>query len=107
VCTLVPPQAAEPGYENATISPLPGDGLSPRVDPASIDVPPPRRTGRCQVDPALVYGRHGRLRGPTGDMPGHLFARVTENRAGLAGACGSIRYEGAVGERMRVRRVDG
>jgi hypothetical protein len=106
VYTLVPPLAAEPGSENATINPIPGDLLYLRVEPDSVDLPPAMRTGAFKVDIALFYGRHNYLRGPAGDMPGNLFATITENLEGLATACTSIWYEGAVGERMILRRLD-
>jgi hypothetical protein len=107
VYTLVPPLGSDPGEENATIFPIPGDLLYLPVSPASIDIPPERRTGQPIVDIALFYGRNNYLLGPAGHMPGNLFATVTENLAGLAAACESIWREGSVGERMILRRIDG
>ena len=107
VYTLVPPLESDPGKENATIMPIAGDILYFEVDPASIDVPPARRTGQPFVDIALFYGRNSFLLGPDGYMPGNLFATVTENLAGLAAACESIWREGFVGERMIIRKVEG
>ena len=106
VYTLVPPLGSDPGAENGTIFPIPGDLLYFNVPADSIDVPPERRTGRPIVDLALFYGRNNYLLGPAGHMPGNLFAVITENLDGLAAACNSIWYEGAVGERLLLRRIE-
>jgi hypothetical protein len=106
VYVLVPPLATDPGQENATIFPIPGDLLFFTVSASSIDVPPERRTGKPFVDIALFYGRNSHLLGPDGYMPGNLFATVTENLEGLAKACESIFREGAAHERMLIRRLE-
>lgn len=106
VYTLVPTLDSEPGKENATIMPIPGDILYFEVDPASIDIPPARRTGQPFIDIALFYGRNNYLLGPEGYMPGNLFATVSENLDGLVEACESIWREGFAGERMVIRRAD-
>ena len=106
VYTLVPPFGTDPGKENATILPIPGDLLYFELNPASIDFPPERRTGEPIIDIALFYGRNNFLLGPDGYAPGNLFATITENLEGLAKACESIWREGFVGERMVMRRVD-
>ena len=106
VYTLVPPFGTDPGKENATILPIPGDLLYFELNPASIDFPPERRTGEPIIDIALFYGRNNFLLGPDGYAPGNLFATITENFEGLAEACESIWREGFVGERMVMRRVD-
>ncbi|MDE0182063.1 MAG: DUF3830 family protein [Caldilineaceae bacterium] len=106
VYTLVPPFGTDPGKENATILPIPGDLLYFELNPASIDFPPERRTGEPIIDIALFYGRNNFLLGPDGYAPGNLFATITENLECLAEACESIWREGFVGERMVMRRVD-
>ena len=106
VYTLVPPFGTDPGKENATILPIPGDLLYFELNPASIDFPPERRTGEPIIDIALFYGRNNFLLGPDGYASGNLFATITENLEGLAEACESIWREGFVGERMVMRRVD-
>lgn len=106
VYILVPPLESDPGRENATVFPIPGDLLFFTVSASSIDVPPARRTGRPLIDIALFYGRNNYLLGPEGHMPGNLFAVVTENLSGLAEACESIFRQGAAGERMIIRRVE-
>jgi hypothetical protein len=106
VYILVPPLASDPGDENSTVFPIPGDLLFFTVPASSIDVPPERRTGKPFVDVALFYGRNSHLLGPAGYMSGNLFATVTENLAGLAAACESIFREGAAHERMLFRRIE-
>ena len=106
VYTLVGPFETDPGVENATILPIPGDLLYFELNPASIDIPPERRTGARIIDIALFYGRNNFLLGPEGYAAGNLFATITENLDGLAEACESIWREGFVGERMVMRRVE-
>jgi len=106
--TLVPPPAALPGLENATIMPIPGDLLWFDVSPNSIDLPIEMRKAnpRGLVDIAVFYGRNNFLLSPQGFMPGNLFATITEGLAEYAKACGEVFREGVIHERFIVRRLD-
>ena len=106
--TLVPPPAALPGLENATIMPIPGDLLWFDVSPDSIDLPIEMRKAnpRGLVDIAVFYGRNNFLLSPQGFMPGNLFATITEGLAEYAKACGEVFREGVIHERFIVRRLD-
>ena len=43
--------------------------------------------------------------GPTGPVPGNIFATITENFEAMALACDSIWREGFVGEQLVYRRM--
>jgi hypothetical protein len=105
VFSLLPSFAEDPGEENATIFPSPGDLLFLTVPPSSIHIPPERRTGRPFFDIAFFYGRGGQLvLSPSGPLPGNLFAVITENLPDLAEACESI-WRDSIGETMIIRRA--
>lgn len=109
VYLLTPPFAeVDPGRENATVFPIPGDILYIPVPPGS-KVPPDmqdtcRRTGL--IDLAIFYGRDNYLLGPDGHMPGNLFATITEGLEELAAACQDLWRNGAGGERMKFSRLE-
>jgi hypothetical protein len=108
VYILVPPFAPqEPGKENATVFPIPGDILYLPVPPGT-KVPPDmreqaRKTGL--IDLAIFYGRDNYLLGPDGHMPGNLFATITEGLKELAAACQNMWRHGHADERMTFRRL--
>ncbi len=107
---LVPPFAKEePGRENATIMPIPGD-LCYFYVPKGTGVPPDmreqvRKTGL--VDIAIFYGRNNFVQGPDGHFPGNVFASVIEGYKEFAAACQDVWRSGHVGERMSIRRLEG
>ena len=108
VYILVPPFAEQdPGKENATVFPIPGDILYLPVPPGT-KVPPHMRE-QCQetglIDLAIFYGRESYLLGPEGHMPGNLFAMITEGLEELAVACQDLWRNGAGDERMIFRRL--
>jgi hypothetical protein len=109
VYILVPPFAKEePGKENATIFPIPGDICYFYVPPGG-HVPPDmreqaRKTGI--IDLAIFYGRNNHLLSPDGYMPGNLFATFTEGLPELAAACQDLWRYGAGNERMTFRRLE-
>ena len=109
VYILTPPFAKQdPGKENATVFPIPGDILYLPVPPGN-KVPPDMQT-QCRetglIDLAIFYGRDNYLLGPDGHMPGNLFATITEGLAELAVACQDLWRNGAGDERMTFRRLD-
>ncbi len=109
VYTLVPPFASqEPGLENPTILPIPGDICYFYFAPGIVTIPDVRefaqRTG--VVDLAIFYGRNNFLFSPmTGPVPGNVFATITENFEAMAKACDDIWRQGFVGERLLFRRL--
>jgi hypothetical protein len=98
----------EPGRENATVFPIPGDILYFFVPPGG-HVPPEMRA-QCRetgiIDLAIFYGRNNYLHGPDGHMPGNLFATITEGLKELAAACQHLWRHGAVNETMTFRRLN-
>jgi hypothetical protein len=109
VYILTPPFAKEePGRENATVFPIPGDILYFFVPPGG-HVPPDMRE-QCGdtgvIDLAIFYGRNNYLHGPDGHMPGNLFAVFTEGLPELAAACQDLWRNGAGSERMTFRRLE-
>ena len=109
VYILTPPFAEqEPGKENATVFPIPGDILYLPV-PKGSKVPPDmldqcRETGL--IDLAIFYGRDNYLLGPDGHMPGNLFATVTEGLEALAETCQDLWRNGAGDEIMTFSRLE-
>ena len=98
----------DPGKENATVFPIPGDILYLPVPPGN-KVPPDmqeqcRETGL--IDLAIFYGRDNYLLGPDGHMPGNLFATVTEGLEELAATCQDLWRNGAGDERMTFSRLE-
>ncbi len=107
VYILTPPFAErDPGKENATVFPIPGDILYLPVPPGNKV--PSDMQAQCRetglIDLAIFYGRDNYLLGPDGHMPGNLFASITEGLAELAEACQDLWRNGAGEERMTFRR---
>jgi hypothetical protein len=107
---LTPPFAAEePGLENATVFPIPGDILYFFVPPGAT-VPEDIREQARQtgvIDLAVFYGRNNYLHGPAGHMPGNIFAVFTEGLKEFAAACQDVWRGGATDERLTYRWVSG
>jgi hypothetical protein len=105
--TIVPPLTAdEPGRENATVFPIPGDLLYFYIPKADF-VPPgsnDRHKDLGSVDLALFYGRDNYLLSPAGHMPGNLWGTIEEGLPELAEACLRLWSEGFAHERMRFER---
>ena len=106
---LTPPFAQqEPGKENATVFPIPGDILYLPVHAGTKVMPEMqeqcRQTGL--IDLAIFYGRDNYLLGPEGHMPGNLFATITEGLEELAAACQDLWRNGAGDERMTFSRLE-
>ena len=114
VYTFLEPPTVDPGMENPTITPIPGDvcyipftaGQLPgntygyRSDEAAA--------GEDRVvDIALFYGRNNLLlNGDIGFVPANVFAAVEENLAAMAEACNDVWRRGSYGERLVFRRID-
>lgn len=104
---LTPPFALEePGRENATVFPIPGDLLYFFIPPGG-PVPAELRE-QCAatglIDLAIFYGRNNYLHGPEGHMPGNLFATITEGLKEFAAACQDVFRQGMANERLTFRQ---
>lgn len=116
----------EPGHENTTITPIPGDlvyfGFEPwQLAPAShgygqgtgsggdgshgLDARAGHDTGR-QVDLAVFYNRNNLLLNPDfGFVPGNVFGTIEEGLDLVAAAAQDLWLGGAAGEVLSFRRV--
>lgn len=115
VYTFVPSFAdPEPGLENPTITPIPGDvcyfsfhsGQLPKrsygytEDEAGGDAP-------SVVDMAIFYGRNNLLlNADVGFVPANVFASIVENLDEIAKACNDVWRGGSRGERLSFRRLE-
>ncbi|MDF0529213.1 DUF3830 family protein [Tsukamurella sp. 8F] len=100
---------AEPGLENPTITPIPGDVMYFAFEPWQLT---PATHGYAaqggQIDLALFYGRNNLLLNPDfGFVPGTVFATIERGLDDLAGAANDLWRTGAEGERLRFERRDG
>jgi Protein of unknown function (DUF3830) len=115
VYTLLPRFAAqEPGIENPTVTPIPGDVMYFSFEPWQLtpgshgygeqDTP----GGHQQtVDLAVFYGRNNLLlNGDVGWVVGNVFATIVEGLEAMAVACNDVWRAGAVGERLLYARRD-
>lgn len=112
---LVPAFAeAEPGKENTTVTPIPGDLCYFAFDANELQTPShgyegsggPDRPGLV-IDLALFYGRNNLLlNGDQGWVPGNVFATVVAGLEGMVVACQDIWMGGARGETLSFSRLD-
>jgi Protein of unknown function (DUF3830) len=116
VYTLLPRFAAEePGIENPTVTPIPGDVMYFSFEPWQLtpgshgygEQDTPRRQ-EPTVDLAVFYGRNNLLlNGDVGWVVGNVFATIVEGLDGMAVACNDVWRAGAIGERLLYARRDG
>ena len=116
VYTLVPRFAAEePGIENPTVTPIPGDVMYFSFEPWQLtpgshgygeqDTP---RQHEQTIDLAIFYGRNNLLlNGDVGWVVGNVFATIVEGLDEMAVACNDVWRAGAIGERLVYARRDG
>lgn len=114
IYALVPAFAAEePGAENQTITPIPGD-LCYFTFEGVLDNPAygyeasaGTAENRLLIDLAVFYGRNNLLlNGDVGWVPGNVFATVDEGLEELAAACQDVWMGGARGERLSFARAE-
>ena len=112
---LVPSFAeTEPGKENITVTPIPGDLCYFAFDGDDLGNPAygyetgDDHTGLSAViDLALFYGRNNLLvNGDQGWVPGNVFGTVVSGLDGMAAACQDIWMGGARGETLTFARAD-
>jgi hypothetical protein len=112
VYTMVEPFAArEPGLENPTVTPIPGDVVYFSFSQGMLD-----RDFRADlgvdgmpgiIDLAVFYGRNNLLlNGDVGWVPGNVYATIVEGLDQMAQACHDVWRSGSVGERLIYRRHD-
>lgn len=113
VYTMVPRFAGqEPGLENPTVTPIPGDvvyfsfaaGMLDREfkEEKAIDHLP------GVIDLAIFYGRNNLLlNGDIGWVPGSVYGRIVEGLDEMAAACHDVWRAGSVGERLVYARHSG
>jgi hypothetical protein len=110
VYCLVGPLADDPGRENSTIAPIPGDvvyfdfpaGHFPPAVRENLGLPHAPRI----IDLAIFYGRNNLLLDPSvGYVPGNVFATIVDGFEAMAEACVDLWRNGFAGERLRYSRV--
>lgn len=115
IYNLVPAFAAvEPGTENTTVTPIPGDLCYFTFDGNDLATPShgygsdsgPGELSHI-IDLALFYGRNNLLlNGDQGWVPGNVFASVVEGLDEMAAACQDVWMGGARGETLTFARVE-
>jgi hypothetical protein len=115
VYTLVPTFAdTEPGLENSTITPIPGDLVyfsfaGSELATNSHGYVGGRGPGGAErvVDLAVFYERNNLLLNPdSGWVPGNVFATVVEGLERFAAACQDLWLHGVAGERLSFSRLE-
>lgn len=115
IYNLVPAFAAvEPGRENTTVTPIPGDLCYFAFEGNDLATPShgyaaetgPGELGQI-IDLALFYGRNNLLlNGDQGWVPGNVFGSVVEGLEEMAAACQDVWMGGARGETLTFARVE-
>lgn len=114
IYNLVPAFAStEPGAENTTITPIPGDVCYFNFSAAELGNPgygyregEGGDTSKAIIDLAVFYGRNNLLiNGDVGWIPGNVFAAIEEGLAEFAAACQDLWMNGAAGETLRYERA--
>jgi hypothetical protein len=113
IYNLVPAFARiEPGKENTTVTPIPGDVCYFAFDADDLATPShgyeagggPKDLSHI-IDLALFYGRNNLLiNGDQGWVPGNVFASVVEGLEEMAAACQDVWMAGARGETLTYAR---
>ncbi|MFC7340370.1 DUF3830 family protein [Saccharopolyspora griseoalba] len=113
VYTMVPRFAAEePGQENPTVTPIPGDVVYFSFPGGMLDREFKQDKGIEQlpgvIDLAIFYGRNNLLiNGDVGWVPGNVYASIVEGLGPMAEACHDVWRSGSVGETLRYDRYEG
>lgn len=112
IYTFAPTPAVDPGMENPTITPIPGDvcyipfaagqlsstAYGYRDDEAAAGA-------HRVVDLALFYGRNNLLlNADIGFVPANVFGAIEQNLADFAQACNDVWRRGSEGERLSFAR---
>lgn len=116
IYTLLPPFAAQdPGPENTTVTPIPGDVCwftfsgDDLGNPAyGYEVETEHRAMTGIIDLAVFYGRNNLLiNGDQGWVPGNVFATIIDGLDEMAAACQDLWMSGVRGETLTFARAEG
>lgn len=96
---------AEPGLENPTVTPIPGDVVYFSFSGGMLDRRFKEEKGLAAlpgvIDLAIFYGRNNLLlNGDVGWVPGNVYATIVEGLEPMAEACNDVWRSGGVGERL-------
>ncbi|WP_029106900.1 DUF3830 family protein [Mycobacterium sp. URHD0025] len=113
IYTLLPAFGADPGKENTTVTPIPGDLCWFSFDSDDLGNPAygyedsaGTGTTGAIVDLALFYGRNNLLiNGDQGWVPGNVFGEIVEGLEDMTAACQDLWMGGARGETLRFARL--
>jgi hypothetical protein len=115
VYTLLAPFAdPEPGRENPTITPIPGDVVYFAFEPWEIGNPAygydegsEAHSSAGATDLAIFYGRNNLLiNGDAGWVPGNVFATIIDGLEEMAAAAQDLWLRGVEGETLSFRRAE-
>lgn len=110
IYTMVPRFAEqEPGRENPTVTPIPGDLVYFSFDGGMLDRAFKEEKNIEQlpgvIDLAMFYARNNLLiNGDVGWVPGNVYGSVVEGLETFAEACNDVWRSGSVGETLRYER---
>lgn len=111
VYTMVPRfSPEEPGTENPTVTPIPGDVCYFSFSEGMLDKAYRETVGIGElpgaVDLAIFYGRNNLLlNGDIGFVVGNVFATIVEGLDDMAVACHDVWRTGSVGEQLVYTRA--
>ncbi|WP_232660453.1 DUF3830 family protein [Pseudonocardia sp. TRM90224] len=111
VYSIVPRFGPKIGYENTTVTPIPGDVCYFDFAGGVLDQSFKADQGIDQaeggIDLAIFYGRNNLLiNGDVGWVPGNVYATIVEGLDIMAEACHDVWRSGSVGERLVYQRLD-
>jgi hypothetical protein len=115
IYTLLPAFAEQdPGKENTTITPIPGDVCWFTFEGDDLGNPAygyeaehEHRAMTHIVDLAIFYGRNNLLlNGDVGWVPGNVYATIVDGLDAMAEACNDVWRSGSVGERLVYQRFE-
>ena len=111
VYTIVPRFGPQIGYENTTVTPIPGDvcyfDFSAGMLAESFKSDQGIDAQAGGIDLAIFYGRNNLLiNGDVGWVPGNVFAAIVDGLDVMAEACHDVWRSGSVGERLVYERLD-
>ncbi|MGC0251362.1 DUF3830 family protein [Pseudactinotalea sp. Z1748] len=114
IYTLIPHPGSEPGAENTTITPIPGDLCWFTFTGDDLGNPAygyeggeQHREMRSIVDLAVFYGRNNLLiNGDQGWVPGNVYGTIVSGLEEFAAACQDVWMGGARGETLTFSREE-
>ena len=101
----------EPGLENPTVTPIPGDLVYFSFSGGMLDRAFKEEKGIAAlpgvIDLAIFYGRNNLLlNGDVGWVPGNVYGTIVEGLDRMAEACNDVWRSGGAGERLVYQRLD-